>query len=65
MRIFLRYAELRMVCALLLISIELAGPLWLRGLAIYANKMSEQLGQTHEAFLAAADAKGIRGVDSY
>jgi hypothetical protein len=65
MKILFRYAELRMVCALLFLSIELGGPFWLRGLAVYANNVSQRLGQSHEAFLATAKPEGIRSIDSY
>ena len=65
MKIFFRYAELRMVCGFLFLSIELAGPFWMRGLAMYANNMSRRIGQSHEAFLTTVQPKGIRSIDSY
>jgi hypothetical protein len=55
MKLFSRYAELRMICGILVLSIELAGPLWLRGLALHASKLSQRIGQAQEAFHAAAD----------
>ena len=53
MRLFLRYAELRTICGILLLSIELAGPLWLRGLAFHASMLSQRIEQTQEALHAA------------
>ena len=55
MRLFFRYAELRMICGILLVSIEVAGPLWLRGLALRASKLSQRIEQAQEAFHATAE----------
>jgi hypothetical protein len=65
MKILLRYAELWMVCSFLRLSIELAGPFWLRGLAVYASNVSQRLDQSHEAFLAATEPRDIGSVSSY
>jgi hypothetical protein len=54
MKLFSRYAELRMICGILVVSIELAGPLWLRGLALHASKLSQRIEQAQEAFHSAA-----------
>lgn len=64
-KVLFRYAELRMVCGFLFLSIELAGPFWMRGLAMYANNMSQRIGQSHEAYLATTRPNRIRSVDSY
>ena len=55
MKLFFRYAELRMICGILVLSIELAGPLWLRGLALHASKLSQRIEQAQEAFHTAAE----------
>jgi hypothetical protein len=61
-KLFFHYAELRLVCGFLLISIELAGPFWLRGLALYAGKLSQRVGQTHDGLLAATQAHETRSI---
>lgn len=65
MKIFLRYAELRMVCGFLCLSIELAGPFWVRGLAVYASNVSQRIGRSHEAFLATMEPKATRSSDAH
>ena len=65
MKILFRYAELRIVCGFLFLSIELAGPFWMRGLAMHASNMARRMGQSHEAFLATTQPKGVRSVDLY
>jgi len=65
MHLFFRYAELRVICAVLIVSIELVGPLSLRGLALHASKLSLRIEQAQETFFSAAgDAKGIRSSSS-
>jgi hypothetical protein len=54
-RLFLRFAELRLICGILVLSIELAGPLWLRGLALHASKLSQRIEQAQEAFRVTAE----------
>jgi hypothetical protein len=55
MKLFSRYAELRMICGILVLSIELAGPLWLRGLALHASKLSQRIEQEQETLDAAVE----------
>lgn len=65
MRLFLRYAELRLICGILLVSIEMAGPLWLRGLALRASRLSQRIEQAQEALSAAAgEAREVRTIGS-
>jgi len=65
MRLFLRYVELRMICGVLVVCIELAGPLWLRGLAMHASQLSQRIEQAQDAFLAAAgETQGVRSISS-
>jgi hypothetical protein len=56
-KIALRYAELLGICALLLIVIRLAGPLWLHGSAGWAQQLSGRVGLAQEAFKAALDGQ--------
>jgi len=63
--LFSRYAELRMICGILVLSIELAGPLRLRGLALHAGKLSQRIEQAQEAFSEAAEeARGVQSSGS-
>lgn len=65
MRLFIRYAELRMICGILFVSIEVAGPLWMRGLALRASGLSQRIEQAQEAFHAAAEeAREVRTIGS-
>lgn len=65
MKVLFRYAELRIVCGFLFLSIELGGPFWMRGLAMHASNMSQRIGQSHEALLATTQPEAVRSVDSY
>ena len=44
-KIFAQYAQLRFLCGILFVSIELVGPQRLRGMALYAQELTQQLGQ--------------------
>jgi hypothetical protein len=56
-KIALRYAELLGICALLLLVIRLAGPLWLHGAAGWAHQLSGRIGLAQKAFKAALDGQ--------
>lgn len=43
-KIFAQYAQLRFLCGILFVSIELVGPQKLRGVALYAQELTQQLG---------------------
>ena len=43
-KIFAQYAQLRFLCGILFVSIELMGPQKLRGMALYAQELTQQLG---------------------
>jgi len=43
-KIFAQYAQLRFLCGILFVSIELVGPQKLRGMALYAQELTQQLG---------------------
>jgi hypothetical protein len=51
-KIFLSYAGLRMICGWMFISIRVAGPVWLGGMADYAQRLSERLAGTQQEFQA-------------
>ena len=62
-RIFLQYAQLRAACALLFVGIGLAGAQEVRGIALYADRLSQRLGQVAREFdtgLLAREMKGAR-----
>jgi hypothetical protein len=43
-KILTQYAQLRFLCGVLFVSIELLGPQKLRGVALYAQELTQQLG---------------------
>jgi hypothetical protein len=43
-KIFAQYAQLRFLCGILFVSIGLVGPQKLRGVALYAQELTQQLG---------------------
>jgi hypothetical protein len=43
-KIFAQYAQLRFLCGILFVSIEVLGPQKLRGVALYAQELTQQLG---------------------
>jgi hypothetical protein len=61
-RILLRYAGLQFICGVLFVSIELAGPHGLRGLALRADELAQRIHEAQLAFHAANEGEGIGGV---
>ncbi len=59
--IFLRYAELKLICAVLSAGIELAGPQRLRGLATHADRLTQGIGDVQRALAAATQSREIGG----
>ena len=53
-QLFLQYVQLMFVCATLFSVIQATGPLRLRGLAIYADLVSQRIAQTQVAFRSAS-----------
>ena len=51
-----QYLQLRLICGILYAAIQLAGPLWLRGLAIHAQELSRRIAEAQENFQAATNA---------
>lgn len=49
-RIFLQYAQLRAVCALLFVGIGLAGPQRLRGMAVYTDQLTQRMSSVLREF---------------
>jgi len=60
-KLLLLYAELMLICGVLFVAIQSAGPLWLRGLAIYADAHSQRLAQVEQSFKAATAARELHG----
>lgn len=52
MKLFLLYVELTLICGMLFVAIQSAGPLWLRGLAIYADAHSQRFAQVQQSIKA-------------
>jgi hypothetical protein len=51
-RIQSQFLTLMAVCGILSVAIQIAGPLWLGGLADFAQRLSQQVTTMHEAFRA-------------
>ncbi len=58
-KLVLRYGELMLLCGALFLAIESAGPLWLSGLALYADSLSRSISEAQQAFAAAATPREI------
>ncbi len=52
-KLVFRYAELMLLCGALFLAIQSAGPLWLSGLALYADSLSRSIAEAQQAFAAA------------
>jgi hypothetical protein len=59
--IYARYVALQAVCAFLMLSIGLAGPVRLRHLSLYVYRLSECLDHAHSALKAATETKELQG----
>lgn len=60
-KIFLQYAQLRAACALVFVGIGLAGAQQVRGIALYAEGLSQRIGQVAREFDAGLRAREIKG----
>ena len=60
-RIFLQYAQLRAACALLFVGIGLAGAQEVRGIALYAGRLTQRIGQVAREFDAGLRAREMKG----
>lgn len=60
-RIFLQYAQLRAACALIFVGIGLAGAQEVRGVALYADRLSQRIGQVAREFDAGLRERDMKG----
>jgi hypothetical protein len=58
------YAELKLICGLLSLAIRSAGPLRVRGLAVYADSLSQRLAQAQQDFRTATTGREYHGAGS-
>jgi hypothetical protein len=63
-RLVLQYAQLMLICGILFLVMQLAGPLWLRGLAVYADTLSRHIAETGQAFKAGTTAHTLTNARS-
>jgi hypothetical protein len=63
-KIVLLYAELMLLCGMLFLAIQSAGPLRLRGLAVYADGLSQRLAQTQQGFKGITARADLHGAES-
>jgi len=59
--IFLQYAQLRAACALLFVGIGLSGAQQVRGIALYADRLSQHIGQVAGEFDASLRVREMKG----
>jgi hypothetical protein len=57
-----RYAQLMLVCGILLVAIRSFGPSWLRGLALYADSLTQRIAQAQLGLQAATAVREIHSV---
>jgi hypothetical protein len=63
-RIFLQYAQLRLICAFLFLLIGLAGPQRLHGMALGADKLTQRIGNVLREFESGARTGEMDGARS-
>ena len=64
-RIFLQYAQLRAACALMFVGIGLAGAQEVRGIALYADRLTQHIGQVAKEFDAGLRAREMKGAGPF
>lgn len=60
-RILLQYAQLRAACALMFVGIGLAGAQEVRGVALYADRLTQHIGQIAREFDAGLGEREMKG----
>ena len=60
-RIFLQYVQLRAACALMFVGIGLAGAQEVRGIALYADRLTQSIGQVAKEFDAGLRERDMEG----
>ena len=60
-RIFLQYAQLRAACAFLFLGIGLTGAQEVRGIALYADRLTQRIGQVAREFDAGLREREMKG----
>ena len=63
-RIFLQYAQLRLICGILFLLIGLAGPQRMQGMALSADKLTQRIGNVLREFESGARTGEMDGVRS-
>ena len=61
-RIFLQYAQLKAACALIFVGIGLAGAQEVRGIALYADVLTQRISQVAREFDAGLREREMKGV---
>ena len=62
--IILRYLQLRALCGFLFVAIALAGPIWVRGLALRAEGLLQRFEQARESVRSVSGVGQLRGSGS-
>jgi hypothetical protein len=61
-RLVVQYAQLMLICGILNVVIQLFGPLWLRGLAVYADSLFQHIVDIERTLKVAATARSLPSV---
>lgn len=64
-RVFLQYAQLRVICGVLFLLVGLAGPQRLRGMALYTHRLTQSIGGVLREFEAGARQREMSGAGRY
>jgi hypothetical protein len=59
-KLVLLYGELMLLCGVLFLAIQSAGPLWIRDVALYADSLSQRFAEVQQGFADAASPREIR-----
>jgi hypothetical protein len=59
LKLFLRYGELMLICGVLFVAIQSAGPLWLGRMAVYVDAHSQRLVEAQQSFRAATSPRNL------
>jgi hypothetical protein len=63
-KLALQYAELMLICGMLFLAIQAAGPQRVRGLALYAGTLSQRLAQAQQNFKTVTTGREFHGAGS-
>jgi hypothetical protein len=63
-KLVLLYAELMLLCGALFLASQSAGPLWVRGVALYTDSLSQHIADVQQGFSATTARREISSIGS-